>query len=204
MILESVYDYLSDAAPVLFFKLDAEGSILSMNHYARQVCGELSPGMKFQDLILDYNSIFDLKGLSDTQSGGQMFNINTQSGYPQSYMFLFKTVGKEILSFGHLDIKDMDMMRTEFLSLNQELGNLSRQLHKKNAELQYALDHVKTLQGIIPICMHCHKIRNDKQVWDQLEAYLEKHTEANFSHGICQECAKKYYPDMDIYDENET
>jgi hypothetical protein len=204
MILECVYDYLSDAAPVLFLKLDTEGTVLSMNHYARQVCGELSPGMKFQDLILDFNSIFDLKNLSDTQSGEQMFNINTLSGYPQSYLFLFKTIGEEILSFGHLDMNDIGMMRTEFLSLNQELGNLSRQLHKKNAELQYALDHVKTLQGIIPICMHCHKIRNDKQVWDRLEAYLTRHTSAELSHSICPECAVKYYPDMDIYGKNET
>jgi len=201
MILECVYDYLSDAAPVLFFKLDAQGRILSMNHYALQVCGEPSPGMKFQDIILDLKSIFDLKDLSNNQSGGQMFNINTLSGNPQSYLFLFKTVGKEILSFGHLDIKDVDMIHKEFISLNQELGNLSRQLHKKNAELQYALDHVKTLQGIIPICMHCHKIRNDKQVWDRLETYLSKHTEATLSHSICRECAEEHYPDLDIYDE---
>jgi len=198
MILESVYDYISNAAPVLFFKLDTGGSVLSMNHYARQVCGELSPGMRFQDLILDFNSIFDLKDLSDTTSGERQFSINTLSGYPQSYLFLFKPVGMEILSFGHLDIKDIDIMRTEFLSLNQELGNLSRQLHKKNAELQYALDHVKTLQGILPICMHCHKIRNDKQVWDRLEAYITKHTAAELSHGICPECAAKYYPDFDL------
>ncbi len=201
MILECVYDYLSNAAPVLFFKLDTEGIVLSMNHYARQVCGELSSGMKFQDLILDFNSIFDLKNLSNTQSGEQMFNINTLSGYPQSYMFLFKTIGEEILSFGHLDMNDIDMMRTEFLSLNQELGNLSRQLHKKNVELQYALDNVKTLSGLLPICSFCKKIRDDKGYWNQIEQYIHEHSEAKFSHGICQECAKKHYPDFDLYNE---
>ena len=201
MIFEHVYDYISNAAPVLFFKLDSEGRVLSLNHYARQVCGELSPGMRFQDLILDFKSVFDLKDLSDTQSDGRLFSINTLSGGPQSYLFLFKTVGRQILSFGHLDIKDIDMTRTEILSLNQELGNLSRRLHKKNAELQYALDHVKTLQGIIPICMHCHKIRGEKQIWDKLEKYLEEHTSAELSHSLCPECAKKHYPDMDIYDD---
>lgn len=204
MILEFVYDYLSDASPVIFLKLDAEGRVLSMNNHARQICGELLPEMKFQDLIIDFNFTFDLKKLSDAPSGEQMLSINTLSGYPQSYMFLFKTVGKEILCFGHLDMNDVDMMRTELLSLNQELGNLSRQLHKKNAELQYALDHVKTLQGIIPVCMHCHKIRNDEKVWDRFETYLANYTEASFSHSLCQECAKKYYSDMDLYDEDET
>ena len=201
MILEHIYDYIFYTAPVLFFKLDSEGRILSLNHHAQQVCGEISPGKRFQDLILDFNAVFDLKELSDSQSGERQFNISTLSGYPQSYLFLFKTVGREILSFGHMDVKAVDMMRTEFLALNQELGNLSRQLHKKNAELQYALDHVKTLQGIIPICMHCHNIRDDQQVWDKIEKYLTEHTSAELSHSICPECAKKYYPDMDLYDD---
>ena len=88
-------------------------------------------------------------------------------------------------------------MQSQMISLNQDLGNLNRELQKKNAELKSALDHVKTLQGIIPICMHCHKIRNDQQIWDRLEAYLSEHTNAQLSHGICPECMKKYYSDLD-------
>jgi hypothetical protein len=49
----------------------------------------------------------------------------------------------------------------------------------------------------------CKKIRDDKGYWDQLEAYIQKHSTAEFSHGICPECAKKYYPDIDLYDEDE-
>ena len=60
-------------------------------------------------------------------------------------------------------------------------------------ELQDALDHVKTLQGLIPICMHCHKIRNDQQHWERLEMYISEHTDAEFSHGLCPDCMKKYY-----------
>jgi PAS domain S-box-containing protein len=63
------------------------------------------------------------------------------------------------------------------------------------AELQEALAEIKTLGGLIPICTSCKKIRDDKGYWNILEAYLTKHTDARFTHGICPECASKLYPD---------
>ena len=69
-------------------------------------------------------------------------------------------------------------------------------------ELQKALSKIKTLSGLLPICSYCKKIRDDKGYWDKIESYIQKKSDAEFSHGICPECAKKYYPDMDIYDDN--
>ncbi|HAS82139.1 MAG TPA: response regulator [Verrucomicrobia bacterium] len=69
-------------------------------------------------------------------------------------------------------------------------------LAAKNAELQEALDHIRTLRGIIPICAVCKKIRDDKGYWNQVEEYVSKHTEAEFSHGICPGCAHSFYPDI--------
>ena len=66
-------------------------------------------------------------------------------------------------------------------------------------ELQKALSDVKTLKGIIPICASCKKIRNDKGYWEQIESYINKHSEADFSHSICPECAKELYPDFDSH-----
>jgi YesN/AraC family two-component response regulator len=60
-------------------------------------------------------------------------------------------------------------------------------------ELQDALAKVKTLTGLLPICAWCKKIRNDKGYWDELEAYIEKHSTAKFSHGICPECLKELF-----------
>lgn len=74
-------------------------------------------------------------------------------------------------------------------------------LSEKIEELEKALAHVKTLQGTIPICAHCHKIRDDQQAWQKLEAYIEEHSEADFSHSICPKCAAEHFPDIDIYDE---
>jgi len=60
-------------------------------------------------------------------------------------------------------------------------------------ELQHAIEQVRTLKGIVPICTACKKIRDDRGYWEQVEAYVARHTDAQFSHGICPECAKKLY-----------
>jgi PAS domain S-box-containing protein len=64
-------------------------------------------------------------------------------------------------------------------------------------KLQDALAKIKTLRGIIPICAACKKIRDDKGYWNQLESYIKEHSEADFSHGICPECAKELYPELE-------
>jgi hypothetical protein len=64
-----------------------------------------------------------------------------------------------------------------------------------------ALDQVKQLSGMLPICSSCKKIRDDKGYWNKIESYISDHSEAKFSHGICPECAKKLYPDIKIYDD---
>ncbi len=67
---------------------------------------------------------------------------------------------------------------------------------KISHELQQSLDEIKVLKGILPICASCKKIRNDAGYWEQIEAYISSHTDAAFSHGICEDCAKKLYPDF--------
>jgi hypothetical protein len=57
------------------------------------------------------------------------------------------------------------------------------------------LAEVKTLTGIIPICSGCKKIRDDKGFWDQVENYIAHHSLAQFSHGLCPDCIKKYFPE---------
>ncbi|MBN2340406.1 MAG: hypothetical protein JXR45_02910, partial [Deltaproteobacteria bacterium] len=69
-------------------------------------------------------------------------------------------------------------------------------LREEKDKLQQALDEIKTLRGIIPICSNCKQIRDDKGSWTMLEKYLDEHSEASFSHGICPECVQKLYPDL--------
>jgi hypothetical protein len=72
-----------------------------------------------------------------------------------------------------------------------------KELEQSVAMLQHALAEVNALSGVIPICSGCKKIRNDKGYWDQVEAYLTKHTLAKFSHSMCPECMAIYHPDVD-------
>jgi Response regulator containing CheY-like receiver, AAA-type ATPase, and DNA-binding domains len=69
-----------------------------------------------------------------------------------------------------------------------------QELRRSNEELQQALREVKVLKGLVPICASCKKIRNDQGFWQQLEEYLQQHSEAEFSHGLCTPCIKKLYP----------
>lgn len=63
-----------------------------------------------------------------------------------------------------------------------------------HSALEQLLAEVKTLGGMLPICSHCKKIRDDKGYWNQIEAYLNEHTDAEFTHGICPDCAKEVFP----------
>ena len=66
-------------------------------------------------------------------------------------------------------------------------------------DLRQALSEVKKLQGILPICSYCKKIRDDHGAWQGIEQYVRERSDAQFSHGICPDCVEKYYPDMDLY-----
>lgn len=83
------------------------------------------------------------------------------------------------------------------LSLANEEIERRRQAEKERdrviERLRKTLSEVKTLQGLLPICSHCKKIRDDTGYWNRLETYLEAHSDAELSHGICPECAEKYY-----------
>ncbi|HJP17545.1 MAG TPA: response regulator [Nitrospinota bacterium] len=77
---------------------------------------------------------------------------------------------------------------------------VEKKLKKTNQELQDALDKVKLLSGLIPICANCKDVRDDGGNWKQVEDYIQTHSEAQFSHGICIKCTKELYPEF--YDKN--
>ncbi len=83
-------------------------------------------------------------------------------------------------------LEDMVQERTHELSL-------------ANDQLQESLENIRKLSGLLPICSKCKKIRDDKGYWNQLEAYIEGHSEALFSHGLCSECADTLYGDQEWY-----
>ena len=111
---------------------------------------------------------------------------------------------KEAFSAGAMDyitkpVNRIDLLArvTSALTLKREMDcrkEREADLRRSNEDLQQALKEVKALRGLIPICASCKKVRNDGGLWQQLEEYLGEHSDAQFSHGICQVCAKKLYP----------
>ncbi len=87
--------------------------------------------------------------------------------------------------------------------LKLEIGDRRKAEEEKEkliVDLKNAIKKVKKLSGLLPICASCKKIRDDKGYWNQLEDYIRKHSEAEFSHSVCPDCAKKLYPELEIYD----
>lgn len=104
---------------------------------------------------------------------------------------------------------DQDELHSRVMA-GQRIVELKAALAKKVAELKDALEHVKKLQGLLPICMHCKKIRDDSHTWHRLETYIEEHSDAMFSHALCDECLAKFYPeggedaqDPDLLEQND-
>ena len=102
--------------------------------------------------------------------------------------------GRWLLLGERATLTDGEVLRA-MARLHDEMGNLGRELARKNRELQQALDDVKRLQGVIPICMYCKQIRRDDQSWERLETYLSEHSEVVFSHGLCSDCERLHFPE---------
>jgi len=80
------------------------------------------------------------------------------------------------------------------LRTGERILELKSELAGKVSELESALAEVQTLQGLLPICMHCNSIRDDSNTWHRLETYIESHSHALFTHSLCRKCLATHYP----------
>ena len=112
------------------------------------------------------------------------------------HCYIYCIDNEQYLIFGEHAISDEEAFQKMTLMSN-EITNMARDLNQKNKELKEALAQVKTLSGLIPICMHCKGIRDDKGYWNKLENYISDHSDVQFSHGICDKCLNEHYPDDD-------
>ena len=123
--------------------------------------------------------------------------------FPFLYLYIVwqnKKNGMEIENRPVLSIlKEVTEVRLELTLAQQEIER-RKELERENKQLigslQTALDEVKTLRGILPTCSFCKAIRDDDGEWHRLEEYISNHSEAQFSHGVCEPCAQKHYPDL--------
>lgn len=97
--------------------------------------------------------------------------------------------------------KEEKAIYDEIMNLNNELIDIQRRLQKKNKELEEtnerlrkALDEIKYLKRLLPICVNCKKIRTDEGYWQEIDSYFKEHGDLKFSHGFCNDCFRKLYP----------
>ena len=129
------FAYFISRATNLLFVLTEEGRIVEANAYAFSLTGHDLINGKIQDVIVDFRGQFDLAAFVTDQSKEHILSVASASGMPQSFYFTFTPVSGHILAFGRLDVEELESMRREVLNLNQDLNNLTRELHKKNAQL---------------------------------------------------------------------
>jgi phosphoserine phosphatase RsbU/P len=130
-------------------------------------------------------------------------NVRSLSDPNPPYIILLTALGKKTDIIEGLDAGANDYVCKPFdneelkarLNVGRRYVELQQKLVDRINELEEAAKHIQTLQGILPICMHCHKIRSDSDAWEKIDDYLEKNTNAEISHGLCEECLEKYYPE---------
>ena len=143
----------------------------------------------------DMEAVYNLAKANDDMS-----NLKQRIKYDAQIRYFF--MGSSLLLFlvvGLLTSLYMQKKRHE-RKLEIEIAarkKTEEELNQSVAQLQRSLVEVKTLSGLLPICSSCKKIRSDKGYWEHLEKYIQTHSDAKFTHGICPECMQKLYPEYD-------
>lgn len=204
---EDHYRSLVDLSPDIIYRLDREGRILFISNAVRQLGydpRELT-GKLFEDIVHPDDRRKGPAHFVERRVGSrstrrlEMRLIKKNKGV-QDYSLAQVTV--ELTARGKWDVPDYDIStpRKRFLYSQgvardvTERKRMEEERERLIVELKEALFRVRTLSGLLPICSSCKKIRDDEGRWQPLEDYIRGHSEAEFTHTICPECAKKTYP----------
>lgn len=168
--------------PVFIVVVDREGRVVKSNK-AKQNSGDRLPEIGDR-MYLDYaaHHTIDMR---------QELMECIEKGTPQTFREM--KYGTKYLSVSIAPIPSGAIIATQDITEQKTAEEDRLKLIK---ELSRALDEVETLRGLLPICASCKKIRDDKGVWDHIELYISKRTQADFTHTLCPKCIKQYYPDF--------
>lgn len=211
--------------PSLFSKwasidLGKDGKILIVDQYGKIIH---HPQIKSADSIADYSDIDIVKRVLSGENGtASYYDTKTQQkelasfqrlnqygwgiivSQPSSEAFKIRnntmvilTIICSVIFFGAI-ILIFNILHTFYIQqkTSKEIRKKNDDLQQMNISLNEALENIKTLKGMLPICSFCKKIRNDTGYWQQIESYVRDHSDAEFSHGICPSCLQEHYPEM--------
>lgn len=118
------------------------------------------------------------------------------------YLIMLSTRSEKVDIVAGLDAGANDYVAKPFdhgelrarVEVGRRMVEMRSELAAKIEQLRQAVDQIKTLKGIVPICASCKNIRDDRGFWNRVETYVRDHTEAEFSHAVCPDCMKRLYP----------
>ena len=131
--------------------------------------------------------------------------LRATSGFEFVYVILVTSRGdkgdlSEGLAAGANDYieKPFDLVELEArVRVGERMVRLQTSLSARVTELEEALEHVRRLQGLLPICSYCKKVRNEANYWEQVDSYLTSHLDLELTHGICPDCTEKLVKELD-------
>ncbi len=201
---EKRLDAIIKTVPDIIYRLDADGRITFISDSVKQY--------GYQPEKLLETSVIDLVYHEDKEKAKDKLNERrTRDRKTESFEVRFLTKEQQNVTFEIFSVSAEGIYSSMTPSQDTFLGTqgiardiTERKLAEKERELliknlQKALESVKTLSGLVPICSSCKKIRDDNGYWNQIEAYVQKHSNAEFSHGICPDCSDRLYGDKDWY-----
>lgn len=191
---EAKYKTLVETINDWVYETDFNGNYLYVSPKVKDILGyepEEVIGKTIFDFMQDDDATFQMKGFKSFCIKGTSFNN-----------WVLPLITKQgnvvyIESNGNPKFDEKGQFKG-FIGANRNISKriaLEKQKDKLIDDLSKALDKVKTLSGFLPICASCKKVRDDKGYWQQIEAYISEHSEAEFSHSICPNCAEKLYPE---------
>lgn len=154
-----------------------------------QVLSDHKSDLKIDVILLDLN-LPDSRGIATFEA------VKKAAGYIPIIIMSGLTdeaLALQAVQSGAQDYLIKGQVNTDLL-IRSILYSIERE--KLMAELQETLKHVKTLEGLLPICCYCKDIRDERGFWAPIEYYIKSHSEMEFSHGICPKCAEKHHPDI--------
>lgn len=189
---EQRYKTLFDTVPVGLYRTSPSGQMLDVNAALLEMLGyprEVLMSLNASDLYVNRQQYYDWQ--SQLERHGTVVNYEahlkchdgTQCWVKDTARVIRDATGHALFYEGSLE----DITERKIAEEERE---------KLIVELQDALAKIKTLSGLLPICASCKKIRDDKGYWNQIEVYIETHSDAEFTHSFCPDCVKSLYPEV--------
>jgi DNA-binding response OmpR family regulator len=186
--LALLYNSLETGGFKVFVKTNAESAL--------EVIGQIQPDLILLDVMLP-----DIDGFETCR------RLKADESTKDIPVIFMTALSESVDEVKGLELGAVDYITKPFqvetvlarVKTHLTLRNMQKTLEEKNAQLQKALATIKTLKGWITICANCKRVQVNPECWDQIETYIENHSEALFTHGLCPECAEKMYGEKEWY-----